>query len=106
MNEIKSGLWIRCAVDLQSGVGQNETHKLKIFRVVVNDDQPQDRRVCAARAHDLAATAIKPSSTRRISSSRLQASRRTAVPSSKLPCVPLSPSPSPDMQSPPIPRPS
>src|SRR4029077_20846400 len=97
MNQVESSLRVRCAMDFQFGVGQNETHKLEVLRVVVNHDQPQNRGVGAARAHDLGAAAIKESSTRRITSSLVKGLRRIAVPSSRIPWVAISPSAYPDM---------
>src|SRR2546427_4359591 len=44
-----------------------------------------------SRAHDLPVAAIKASSTLRINSSRVKGLRRIAVPSSKMPCVAISP---------------
>src|SRR5437879_7432975 len=90
-------------MDFQSRARQNEIDKFEILRIVINDHQSQSRRVSAARAHDLPVAAIKASSTLRINSSRVKGLRRIAVPSSKMPCVAISPSAYPDIYSTPIP---
>src|SRR5487761_160900 len=103
MDQLQPGLRVRRGMNLQATLRQNEVHKLQIFRIVVDGHQPHGRRISAACAHDHLAAAINESSTRLISSSRVNGLRRIAVPSSSTPCVAISPSAYPDMYSTPMP---